>query len=273
MGSSDAWNASENGFFGPGTPSAMHRFYLPPEQCEASVLVLTNREAHHARHVVRVRPGERVAVVDGKGKEFLCDVEEYDRDEVRLAVVEKRFQPAPPSKLTLLQAVPRGKIMDAIVQKATELGVSRIVPLLTERVVGRVDDKEAFHKAEKWRLVAREAIKQCGSVWLPEVEPPMTLDRVFARKESFELPLIASLKSGSRSAREYFRGFQAQRGRLPGSVCAWIGPEGDFTPDETEAIESHGALPITLGRLVLRAETAAIYCLSILHYELQSPFR
>jgi 16S rRNA (uracil1498-N3)-methyltransferase len=248
----------------------MHRFYLPPEQCHEASLVLTSREAHHARHVVRVRPGERVAVVDGKGHEFLCEVEACDRDKVRLAVVEERFQPAQPSQVTLLQAVPKGKIMDAIVQKATELGVSRIVPLLTERVVGRVDDKEAFHKAEKWRLIAREAIKQCGWAWLPEVEPPMTLDQVFARKESFELPLLASLESGSRPAREYFRGFQAQRGRLPESVCAWIGPEGDFTPDETAAIESHGALPITLGRLVLRAETAAIYCLSILHYELQT---
>ena len=250
----------------------MHRFYLPPDQCQDTSLLLTSREAHHARHVVRVRRGEHVTVVDGKGHEFLCEVQECDRDQVRLAVVEKRFQPAPPSQVTLLQAVPKGKIMEAIIQKATELGVSRVVPLLTERVVGQVDAKEAVHKVEKWRLVAREAIKQCGSAWLPEVEPPSALDQFFARKENFDLPLIASLQSGSRPAREYFRGFQAQRGRLPGSVCVWIGPEGDFTPDETEAIKSHGALPITLGRLVLRTETAAIYCLSILNHELQTPF-
>jgi len=251
----------------------MHRFYLPPEQCQEKSLVLTSREAHHARHVVRVRRAECVTVVDGKGHEFLCEVEEYDSDKVRLAIVEQRLQPAPPSQVTLLQAVPKGKIMDAIVQKATELGVSRIVPLLSERVVGRVDDQEAVHKAEKWRLVAREAIKQCGSAWLPEVERPMTLDQVLARQECFELSLIASLENGSRSAREYFREFQAQRGRLPGSVCAWIGPEGDFTPLEMEAIRSRGALPITLGRLVLRSETAAVYCLSILNYELHSPIR
>ena len=85
-------------------------------------LFLTGREAHHARHVVRVRPGERVAVLDGAGHEFLCEVQEYDRDKVRLAVVEKRFQPAPPCQVTLLQAVPKGKIMEAIIQKATELG-------------------------------------------------------------------------------------------------------------------------------------------------------
>ena len=235
-------------------------------------MLLTSREAHHAKHVVRVRQGDRVRVVDGKGREFLCEVQEFDRDQVRLTVVEKRVQPAAPNQVTLLQAVPKGKIMDAIVQKATELGVSRIVPLLSERVVGQLDNEEAAHKAEKWRLVAREAVKQCGSAWLPEVEPPITPDQFLARKENIELPLIASLESGSRPAREYFRAFQTERGRLPGSVCVWIGPEGDFTPAETEAIKSRGAQPITLGRLVLRTETAAIYCLSILNCELQSPF-
>ena len=119
----------------------MHRFYLPPEQCQEASLFLTGREAHHARHVVRVRRGERVAVLDGAGHEFLCEVQEYDRDKVRLAVVEKRFQPAPASQVTLLQAVPKGKIMEAIIQKATELGASRIVPLLSERVVAQLDDE------------------------------------------------------------------------------------------------------------------------------------
>lgn len=253
------------------TPFPMHRFFLPPEQCRSASLFLTSREAHHARHVVRVRRGERVTVVDGAGHEFLCEVQEYDRDKVRLAVVEKRFQPAPPSQVTLLQAVPKGKIMEGIIQKATELGTSRIVPLLSERVVAHLDDKDAAHKTGKWRSVAVEAIKQCGSAWLPEVEPPLTPDQFFARKENFKLSLIASLESGSRPA------------RVPPHVsrAAWptagIGlcldrPEGDFTPVETEAIKSHGALPITLGRLVLRTETAAIYCLSILNYELQSPF-
>ncbi len=84
-------------------------------------------------------------------------------------------------------------------------------------------------------------------------------------------PLIASLESDSRPPREYFRAFQARHGRMPDSVCVWVGPEGDFTPAETEMIKSQSTLPITLGRLVLRAETAAIYCLSVLHYELQSP--
>jgi len=249
----------------------MHRFYLPPEQCQRACLVLTGSEAHHARHVVRVRRGERVVVVDGAGHEFLCEIQEYEGDKARLAVVEKHFQPAPPSQITLLQAVPKGRIMDGIIQKATELGALRIVPVLSERVVAQLNDQDAAHKAAKWRLVAREAIKQCGSAWLPVVEQPLTPQQFLARNESFELPLIASLESDSRPAREYYHIFHAKRGRMPGSVCVWVGPEGDFTPAETETIKAHGALPITLGRLILRTETAAIYCLSVLNYELQSP--
>jgi len=249
----------------------MHRFYLPPQQCQGASLFLTGGEAHHARHVVRLRRGESVAVVDGVGHEFLCEVQEFDRDKVKLAVVESHLQPALPSQIALLQAVPKGRLMEGIIQKATELGASRIVPLLAERVVAHLEHKDVAHKTAKWRAVAMEAIKQCGSAWLPEIEPPLTLNRFFARNEGFELSLIASLESDSRPAREYFRDFQAQRGRMPASVCVWVGPEGDFTPAETEAIKAQSALPITLGRLILRTETAAIYCLSVLNYELQSP--
>ena len=248
----------------------MHRFFLPPEHCQTASLCLTGDEAHHAQRVVRVRLGERVAVVDGAGHEFLCEVQGYDRDQARLTVLEKRLQLAPSSQVTLLQGVPKGKLMDAIIQKATELGVFRIVPLLTERVVARFDDKEEARKAEKWRLVAREALKQCGSAWMPTVEQPITPNQFLARKESFELALIASLESGSRPAREYFRALEVEHRQMPRSVCVWVGPEGDFTPAETQSIKSHGVLPITLGRLVLRAETAAIYCLSILNHELQA---
>ncbi len=249
----------------------MHRFYAPPEQCHDTSVGLTGAEAYHARCVLRVRRGEEVIVLDGAGREFRCEVEESRRDQATLAVIERRCHPKPASRITLLQAVPKGKLMEAIIQKATELGVSRIVPLLTERVVVQFDDKVAAHKTGKWQLVAREAIKQCGTPWLPRVEPPLTPGKFLALKETFELPLIASLASGSRPAREYFKVFEAAHRRMPKSVCVWIGPEGDFAPAETEAIKAGGALPITLGPLVLRVETAAIYSLSILNYELQAP--
>lgn len=249
----------------------MHRFYLAPEHCRDSALRLADREAHHAIHVLRVRRGERVAVLDGAGREFHCEVQDLRRGVVHLAVVHQNVVPPLPFQITLLQAIPKGKLFESIVQKTTELGVARIVPVLSERVVTHLDDEDGAQKVEKWRQVAVEAIKQCGSPWLPQIEPPMTPNQFLARKEEFELPLIASLQGDRRHPREYLREFQAGYGRLPATVCVWIGPEGDFTPAEMKTIKAEGAQPITLGPLILRSETAAVYCLSILNYELQTP--
>ena len=248
----------------------MHRFHIPPDRCREPSLRLTDREAHHAIHVLRARRGERVAVLDGAGREFLCEVQDLGRDTVQLAVVHQNFVPPLPCQITLLQAIPKGKLFESIVQKTTELGVARVVPILSERVVAHLDQEESAQKADKWRQIAVEAIKQCGAPWLPQIETPVTPKQFLARKETFELPLIASLQNDRRHPREHFREFQAGHGRLPASVCVWIGPEGDFTPAEMNTIKAEGALPITLGRLVLRSETAAVYCLSILNYELQS---
>ena len=248
----------------------MHRFYLSPAEIKDGTLTLAGREAHHALHVLRMRRGNELTVLDGAGREFLCTVENFDRDKLQLSVRETKTTSAPPCPMTLLQAVPKGKIIESIIRKATELGVVRIVPLLTERVVMDLDDKHAARKAEKWQQVAVEAIKQCGAAWLPRVESPLTPKEFLARAEKFELPLVASLHSGAQHPRQYFEKFQAQHGRKPKSACVWIGPEGDLTPEEVAAITSAGALPITLGKLVLRVETAATYCLSVLNYEVSS---
>ena len=248
----------------------MHRFHLSPAECKTGPLTLAGREAHHALHVLRVRTGDQVVILDGAGRELLCRVENFDRDKLQLIVLETKSVPAPPCQITLLQAVPKGKIIESIIQKATELGVTRIVPLLSERVVVDLDEKHAGRKAEKWQQVAVEAIKQCGAAWLPRVELPMTPKEFLARRETFELPLVASLQPGAEHPRNCFRKFEAQHEQKPRSACIWIGPEGDFTAEEVGAITSGGAWPITLGRLVLRVETAATYCLSILNYEVQA---
>jgi 16S rRNA (uracil1498-N3)-methyltransferase len=250
----------------------MHRFYLPPEQCQDTTLLLTERESHHAQHVLRVRDGERLMVLDGAGQELLCEARKSGQDQLTLNVVQRSVVPPLPYQITLLQAIPKGKIIESIIQKATELGVYRIVPLLSDRVTTQLDDESAASKVEKWRLTAIEAIKQCGSAWLPEIETPITPKAYLARGEKFELPLIASLQSDRRHPREHFKTFHGEKQRLPRTVCVWIGPEGDFTPAEMNAVKSAGVLPITLGRLVLRSETAAIYALSVLNYELQSKY-
>ena len=248
----------------------MHRFYLPPDQCRGPTLTLTGREAHHGQRVLRVRAGENVTVLDGEGSEIQCGVTTLSRDCIQLAVKERKETVAPACSITLVQAIPKGKLLDAIIQKATELGVSRIIPLLSERVVSQIDDEKSVSKMEHWQTTAIEAIKQCGSPWLPHIETPLSPNKLRARKESFDLFLIASLQPGSRHARTWFDAFRKGQNREPISICVWVGPEGDFSAAEVAAAVAAGASPITLGNLVLRCETAATYCLSVLNYEISS---
>jgi 16S rRNA (uracil1498-N3)-methyltransferase len=249
---------------------SLHRFYLPVESCRGDSLRLDGREAHHALHVLRLQRGERVTVLDGAGTEYLCAVESANKNALVLAVGEKRFTPAPPCPLTLLVAIPKGKLIESIIQKAVELGAHRIVPLLTERVVTQLDDDGAEAKRDKWQTVAIEAIKQCGAPWLPQVAAPQNLKAWLAPGNLPELTLVGSLQTERQHPRVWLAEFQQQHGRKPHSAGVWIGPEGDFTLAELQAIEQAGAKPITLGALTLRVETAALYCLSFLNYELSA---
>ena len=190
------------------------------------------------------------------------------RQAISLEVKEKCFTPAPPCPITLLVAIPKGKIIESIIQKSVELGAHRIVPLLTDRVITQLDDEGSEEKREKWQQVAIEAIKQCGAAWLPRVEAPQSIADYLAHGEKVELPLVGSLSKPRRHPRECFAGFHKLHGRAPRSAGFWIGPEGDFTPEEMDIISQSGAQPVTLGNLTLRVETAAIYGLSILNYEL-----
>jgi 16S rRNA (uracil1498-N3)-methyltransferase len=201
-----------------------------------------------------------VAVLDGAGGELACRVETVTRKKVQLEVQGRTTDPPPPWQITLVQAIPKGKIVRSHHSKGDRTWAWRIVPCspsASRPSGGRLHRT----KAEKWRQTAVEAIKQCGQRWLPQVEPPMTLPAWLARGEKFDLTLVASLQEDSRHLRAYF---PPARG-APGTICVWIGPEGDFAPEEMEAIKGAGALPITLGPLVLRSETAALCALSIIN--------
>jgi 16S rRNA (uracil1498-N3)-methyltransferase len=248
----------------------LHRFYLPPSNCHGDVLRLEGREARHALRVLRLKGGDEALVLDGAGNEFFCEVTGEGRDWLSLAVKKRNFVPPPPCAITLFVGIPRGKIIEGIIQKSVELGAQAIAPLLTARAVIRLDSESAGQKREQWQQVAIEAMKQCGTTRLPRIETPAPVEKFLAGKEKPELQLVGSLQKERRHPREIFRDYEKAGGRSPGSAAVWIGPEGDFTPDELSAIQDAGARPISLGRLVLRVETAAIYCLSVLNYEFNS---
>ena len=234
----------------------MHRLFLAEANQDARELVIEGREAHHALHVLRIRCGDEVAVLDGKGGENICEVRETGRHSLGVEVKDRKMTERPWYEVTLFQALPKGKAFETILQKATELGAYRIVPLITDRVVTRAE------KHEKWEWVMIDAMKQCGNPWMPLLEPPVKFTDVARRVKEFDLNLVGSLHEGRRHPREWFAG------RKAASVAVWVGPEGDFTATEMEALMNAGAKPMSLGRLVLRSDTAAISALTIVNYEL-----
>ena len=240
----------------------MHRFYLPNLQQAA----LAGDEAHHAIHVLRLKVGDTLNVFDGRGHEAQCKVGEIGKDSIRLTILQQSGTPTLRCKITLAQAVPK-KNMDLIVQKATELGVTTIVPLISERTVVQLD--EDAKKLDRWRAIALDACKQCGNNWLPEIKSPQKAKEFLNTLGKFDLKLIASLQPDSKPLKSILSGTQALGHSPTPSVLILIGPEGDFTPAELSLAKSAGCLPLSLGPLVLRAETAALYTLSILHHELQ----
>jgi 16S rRNA (uracil1498-N3)-methyltransferase len=246
-----------------------HRFYISPERWGLKPLVLDEAEAHHCIDVLRLGVGSRVVVFNGRGSEITAAITAIEKGRVLLKeLISTRTEPLR-CAITLAQAIPKGKNMDLIVQKATELGVAKIVPLLSDRTVVQLEEDELQKKLEKWKQVIVEAAKQSGQDWLPEIAVPITAKQFFAEFDRYELPLVASLQNDARSFKEVLANFREQYGRRPSSALILVGPEGDFTPAETSWAKSAGCVPVSLGPIVLRTETAAIYSLSVLAYELQ----
>jgi 16S rRNA (uracil1498-N3)-methyltransferase len=234
----------------------MPRFHLPPESWQSAAL--TGDEAKHLSQVLRIRAGETITVFDGCGKRAEASVLTVSRDHVSLKIGEAITTALPRPVITLAQAIPKGKNMDLIVQKAVELGIARIHPLVTKNTI--VQPGEG--KSDKWRRNALEACKQCGQDTLPEIADPLPFAHWLASQPAANLQIIASLAPGAKPLRETLHAHPATT-----TATLLVGPEGDFTPEETAAAIEAGFLPVSLGDIVLRVETATLFCLSALRYE------
>lgn len=240
----------------------MPRFHLPPESWSALPhAALRGEEAKHAAQVMRVRRGDEIAVFDGLGRSALATVGEVSKHEIQLSLGEVRQAPPLRPRICLAQAVPKGKTMDLIVQKAVELGVASIQPLITRRTVVQVAEDDADRKSGKWQRVALEACKQCGQDLIPQVEAAADFSEWLERAGE-GLKIIASLYPGTLPLKEILRAAGESE-----QVTLLIGPEGDFTVEEAAAAVAAGFQPATLGSIVLRAETAAFFAMSALRYE------
>lgn len=243
----------------------MPRFFVPPHAWNPDKLALDAAETHHALDVLRMKEGDRATLFNGQGAEATVEFAKIEKNKIELRKLTVAKTPPLRCEITLGQAIPKGKNMDLIIEKATELGAAGIAPLLSERTVVKADEGEALAKRDKWQRVAIEAAKQCGQNWVPRVDKPLTPKDFFAQGNKYDLMLIASLQPGAVSVKNVL----AELGdKLPKKVLVLVGPEGDFTPAEINLARNFGCRPITLGPIILRTETAAIYCVSVLAHEL-----
>jgi 16S rRNA (uracil1498-N3)-methyltransferase len=246
----------------------MHRFYISPENWNPDALVLSEGEGHHARNVLRMKRGDRAVLFNGRGREITGEIIDLAKNEIHFRKLQESGTPPLRCRITLGQAIPKGKNMDFIVQKAVEIGAAEIAPIISERTIVDLDSKEAEQKREKWQQTAIEAAKQCGQNWLPTLRAPQKLRDFFAHAAVVDLRLIGSLQPDAIHLKKILSDYKDQHREGPKSVLMMVGPEGDFTPAELGLAKTNGCLPITLGPIILRVETAAIYCLSVLSYEL-----
>lgn len=259
------------------------RAYCQPAEPAPAEIRLSPEESHHLVAVNRCGRGDPVVAFDGHGREWLTECVDPARGGAVLRVRSAR--PAAPRRfaITLAQALPKGATMDGIVRQATEVGAARIVPLISERTQVHLDGDRADRKAGKWRTTAIEAAKQCGNPWLPEIAPVTRFEDflkspadsaaakgVAVESDAHPLKLVASLHGGTTTLRKALGTYAAKHGHPPRTAIWLVGPEGDFAPAEMTAAISAGYAPVTLGPLVLRSDTAAIYALSILSNELGS---
>lgn len=235
---------------------------------EARELLLSSEESFHLVVVNRAQEGAPVVAFDGRGREWDCSLVSAKKAGAVLAVRATRQAPGQSHEISLAQAMPKGPCMDAIVRKATEIGARRIIAMETSRTQVKLEGGRQERKTGKWEVAALEAAKQCGNPWLPEIVGVVGLAE--ALEGDYDLRLVASLHPGALGLKQVLAAHVKAQGALPRRVLWLVGPEGDFSAEEMALLVDKGVRPVTLGPLVLRCETAAVYALSILSHELAS---
>lgn len=256
-------------------------FYVNPENVKKDSLKIVGEEAKHIARVLRHQKGETIDVVDGCGLKYKVLIQDLGKDYVKGKILlKKRRENEPVAHLTLAQAICKGVRMDFLIEKTTEIGVSTIIPILTQKTVvkiGKIDEKNGSisptvkRKTERWRRLAIASMKQSLRSVLPNIQNPTRFDDLLPKIKTFDLSLIASLEKGSKGLRECdeFKNRLRNRKDSLRKVLIMVGPEAGFTENELSKAKACGAIPVTLGLRRLRTETAGIVFSSLVLYELE----
>lgn len=247
----------------------MQRFFVEPYQVEEEkhLIHITGTDVNHIKNVLRMKTGEEVWISDGGEKEYRCQIENMDADEVLLHIIyaqEPDYEL--PNRIYLFQGLPKADKMELIIQKAVELGAFAVVPVETKRCVVKLDAKKSQKKVARWQQIAESAAKQSKRMLIPQVHEVMSYKQALEFAAQMDVCLIPyELAKGMKETREVLS--QIRPGQ---SIGIFIGPEGGFEEKEVEMAMQAGAHAITLGRRILRTETAGLAILSVLMFQLEN---
>ncbi len=241
----------------------MPKFFIKKDDIKNNTIKITGQDATHISKVLRHTAGDTLTLCDGEGTDFLAEITECTKDFVDVKITDTIPCLAEPKiSVTLFQGIPKQGKMDYIIEKCTELGIARIVPVSTKRSVVKIDDKKSeAKKLDRWRKIAAESVKQCGRGTIPEITDVMTVDEAINFSKSLDLTIAAyenerdiSIKSVLSESR-------------PETIGIFIGPEGGLDDKEVEKFKSADIKTVTLGRRILRTETAGHTVLTAVMYE------
>ncbi|MBS5881634.1 MAG: 16S rRNA (uracil(1498)-N(3))-methyltransferase [Lachnoanaerobaculum sp.] len=236
----------------------MYHFFVSEEQINGENAYIEGSDVNHIANVLRMKPGEELLISVKEDWDYLCKIVDIETDRVNLKVLESMEQRELPVNITLLQGIPKSDKLEMIIQKAVELGVSEIIPVKTKRVVVKIDEKKVDTKVNRWNAIAESAAKQSKRSIIPKVYEPMSIDNALEIVKDFGVKLIPYENAdGIDKTRKILDNMDKTK-----NIAVFIGPEGGFEESEVERIKNSGFEVITLGKRILRTETAGLALLS-----------
>lgn len=247
----------------------MNRFFIDSNYVGSSHIEIIDRDdVHHISHVLRLKKGDTIVVCDSKGFDYTCEISEIEKDSILLYIADKQKGGREPDvRISLYQGIPKQGKFELIVQKSVELGVEKIIPVFMERSV--VKETPRFtKKIERFNTVAKEAAKQCQRSFVPTVSEAADFRQILKDFKEFDIVVFPYEEEESFTIRDYLEQIKKNTVDSVRDVALVIGPEGGFSKEEASALIEKGIRPVSLGKTVLRTETAAIAALSMLIYGL-----
>lgn len=244
----------------------MYRFFVTKEQIGEEEIRIAGTDVNHIKNVLRMRQGERILLSDGEDREYVCEILGYENDEVQTKILDLHGPSRElPIKVNLYQGLAKGDKMETVIQKMVELGAYRIVPVVTKRAVVKLDAKKAKAKVARWNAISESAAKQSKRGIIPEVAEVMSFQEALQEAQELDTVVIPYEEAKNMDyTRKIITGIEQGQ-----AVGIFIGPEGGFAKEEVEMAEKAGALPITLGKRILRTETAGMALMSVLMFAME----